>query len=204
MPPCNCTKCGCSVAQNGVVFVQTETGIVGAEFLPSTRIGWRDNVVDGQGSSAEPFSVSFVDSVEYRPWAAEMKQISPVSGDFTASSMQYNQNGLFVWSAGFPEEINLTQTGVLLGAYVSVTSGAAVDVSMELAVGFFSYDNGMVSVASHSVGAVISPILNAVGYLSPLRTFPVVSSGLTATVNLSLVSSVAVTVNEVRVWGITV
>lgn len=206
MARCDCTKCGCSVAQNGVVLIESDTDVaLITELVDSTRVGWRDNVVVGRGTTPSPYEISFVDSVEYRPWAAEMRQAPFTSFEFTASSMQYNQNNLFVWAAGFPEDIHLTEVGILLGCSVVVNSGATlVDISLEIFVEGFSPDGGLYSLGSHTVGNSPSPILNAVGYLSPLRTFPVSSSGLVATVHVSLFSSVLVAYDEVRVWGMSV
>lgn len=205
---CGCSKaCNCLVTTNGTLIQAAEIG--GTDPQPNTRVGWRDSIVEGSGSASNPYTVSFVDSLEYRPWAAEARENAAGSNLWDGNPIIYNSKSgdpLFVWAAVLPGTINISQTGLLVGARVVISSAGAIG-AISLIVEFTSTnpDTGPTQLAGYTAGNSVSPILTTSGYLSPLRSFPLVSSGLTGELGIGVLSTFGGwTIGDVQLWAISV
>lgn len=74
MPSCGCVgSCTCTWTSDGVVLFADGQG----GYLPAagTRVGRRNTVVTGKGTDSNPYQISFIDSLEYRPDAVEFRQV---------------------------------------------------------------------------------------------------------------------------------
>lgn len=217
MPPCGCTKpCNCAVAQNGapIIVESSDLGSLQVVLFPTERVGWRDNVVSGTGSAQNPYMVSFKDSLEYRPKAQEWRLTPPADSDpidWSTNPSVYSTpvpNATFIWASGsFSEEINLTATGLLVGAWASVnTGGVATPIELQLFYDFVVDDLGPDRIAGAST-TTANPILGCTGYVTPLKSATsLFSSGLTASLSLQVrnPANVALTVSDVRLWAVEV
>lgn len=103
-----CTSpCSCVVADDGIK-------VIGESYVVNTGEGRRNTVVSGQGTAADPYTVSFIDSEFYRPDA----------GEFTYPNQV--------------EDSSLTQTGTLL----DFIDGPGVVVYQQLGTIFFNISLG--------------------------------------------------------------
>lgn len=217
MARCTCSKpCNCAIAQNGApIIVENSQILLGqAALFPTSRVGWRDNLVAGTGSSGNPYTVSFKDSLEFRPAAQEWRYTGSDYDEegFATDPNQYSTpvpNAMFVWSAAFETEINVAGTGFLIGAYADVnTGGVATPVELHLFYDFQVVNTGPDRIAGSTTQAA-NPVLTCVGYVNPLRSaIPLASSGLFLSILLDVrapaLTSDSYSVPSVRVWAVEV
>lgn len=213
MPNCGCSKvCGCFVAQNGAVFISETDFDTGAiTYLATARIGWRDNVVDGNGRATNPYTVSFRDSLEYRPRAQEWRQTGPNydNDGWVLEPTVYSTpipNATFVWAESDPAAAYLTASGVLIGAWINVnTGGVAGPIEMNIFTSIADF-TGPLNIAGASTQSS-DPNLACAGYLNPVDSATsVASSGITATIVVQLFdqANVIVGINDIRLWAVEV
>lgn len=215
MPNCGCSKpCNCSVVSNGAPIIIESADQLTVTLLGAGREGWQDNIVQGSGRALDPYTVSWKDSLEYRPRAQEWRQSGsfPNGTDWTSEPTLYStptDNALFLWAATFPSDVNLKAPGILVGAYADVnTGGVAVPIEFSILFGFILTDPGPARIA-HSVTSVSNPILACTGYINPARTVvDLTSSGLVAALIVRISSpnglGAITAINQVRIWGVQV
>lgn len=209
MPNCGCTKaCTCTFVANGApIIIETATQL-SLSLVDIGRVGPADNVVSGTGRPTDPYSVSFKDSLEYRPRAQEWRQLPFTSQEWTSEPTLYSTpvfNALFLWA---PESSpQLAQSGLILGAYADVnTGGITITTEISIFFGFTTADVGP-SVVSRYTSTNVNPLMACTGFLNPARTVAdLASSGLRAEISVQIrdPSAGIVAINEVRLWGMQV
>lgn len=215
MARCGCSKtCACAVEANGAPIIpegiDLSTGIT--TLFPTSRVGWRDNVVDGTGSLNDPYSVSFKDSLEYRVHAQEWRQtgvdfntVGWTISDPTVYSTPGDKS-IFIWTAAFPNDAYVVYPGLFVGCWARCsTGGVAAPIVLLLGV-TINDSSGPFNLAGNTT-STIDPVLSCVGYLNPLDSVVSVgSSGITASivVSISNPASVALTVTDIRLWAVEV
>lgn len=214
MPNCGCSGvCNCFVAQNGAIFIaETDFDTGAVTYLNSSRIGWRDNVVAGNGRATNPYAVSFRDSLEYRPRAQEWRQTGTnfyTTGWSAGDPNVYSTpipSAVFLWAAGFPGEANITATGILVGAWANIsTGGVSAPIEMIIAVSIVD-TTGPFNIAGAAT-QTSDPNLACAGYLNPVDTATsLASSGTTANLVVQFFDAAAaiVTINDIRLWAVEV
>lgn len=214
MPTCNCAKvCNCFVDDNGapIVVESFDPGIPATTLLDTPRIGSRDSVVVGSGRSTNPYSVSFKDSLEYRPRAQEWRQtgIDFYANNWVSDPTVYSTpiaRATFLWAPSDPAVTFITAPGLIIGAWASVTSAAQ---PIEFQIFYDVQDGGDLGpdrVSGCSTNSVNS-ILACTGYVNPLRSsVDVGASGLRMSVIAQIRNpeGLTLTVNDVRIWAVEV
>lgn len=209
MPNCGCNKaCSCTVVANGAPIIIESSDQFSVVLIDVGKTGGPDNIVEGSGRPTDPYSVSFKDSLEYRPRAQEWRQLPYTTEEWTSDPTLYStpvMNALFLWAP--EQEPQLVTSGVLLGAYVDINTGG-VGIPLELTIFFGSLllDNGPARIAQYT-GNAPNPIMACTGFLNPARTIiDLSSSGLRAEISVHVRDPAdgIVAINEVRLWGVQV
>lgn len=210
MPNCGCSKaCSCRVVANGApIIIESAGDGLNLSLIDVGKVGGPDNIVTGSGRTTDPYSVSWKDSLEYRPRAQEWRQSPFTTQAWTSEPTLYStpfSNAIFLWA--LTHEPNLTASGVLLGAYADVnTGGVTTPIELTLFFDALIFDDGPNEVA-YSVTSVSNPVLACTGFVNPARSvIDLGSSGLRGEVSVQVRSpaNLITAVNQVRVWGVQV
>lgn len=214
MARCGCSKtCTCFVDQNGATIIAQETDVLAGtvSLMPSSRIGWRDNVVTGSGRQSDPYVVSFKDSLEYRPPAQELRQTGPnfYNDGWVVEPTVYSTpapKALFFWVESFPGEIQAVGSGFIIGAWANIdTGGVAAPIEMVIVASIVDI-SGPFNIAGASTQTV-NPKLACSGYVNPVDSaVSIGSTGVTTIIVLQFFdpASAIVSVSDVRLWGVEV
>lgn len=209
MPNCGCTKaCSCTVAANGAPIIIESGGALDLTLIDIGQVGAPDNIVQGSGRPTDPYSITWKDSLEYRPRAQEWRQLPFTSQEWTSDPTLYSTpyaHAVFLWAV--ENNPALTASSVILGAYADINTGG-VTINTELSIFFNSFfaDTGP-SLIAHYTSTNVNPLSACTGYLNPARTLvDLSSSGLRGEITVLVrdPSAGIVAVNEIRLWGIQV
>lgn len=207
--PCNCTW-----AQDGVVEIAlpAEDIFTPSELMSSTRAGRRNTVVAGRGTVAIPFTISFIDSANYRPNAFRAEAtLNSTTEAFTSDPIVFNSSPdgskSAIWfDSDQPDHIFVAEAdNILVGCSVTTnTQGVAQQAELRFEWGDRA-DSGPIFVGGDSQNE-INPELTAVGFLNQLRSVEIVGSGfeiaLWIVVNFRN-PTVTSTIVNVQIWGVT-
>lgn len=208
MPTCGCSKsCNCTVVSNGAPIIIQSGDPLDMVLVDVGKIGTADNIVSGSGRPTDPYSISWKDSVEFRPRAEEWRQL-PYDDVWPTEPTLYSTptpHSIFLWA---PEnDAGLTASNVILGAYADInTGGVTITTELSIIYGSFFADTGPARIA-HYTSTNVNPQMACTGYLNPARTIvDLSSSGLRAEIAVVVrdPSNGIVAINEIRLWGIQV
>lgn len=184
---CGNALCACRVYQDGAVLLVNADGTV-VPANANSRDGRRTTVVTGNGTAGSPYEISFIDSLEYRPQAAELRTDTPqavgsvtgnnVNFDFILYNTPSNNRILSHEPAGFSEDANLNSVEWLFfGASARFSGGALGQNKMMIT---FSGKDGLISVGGHTTefrSGMTTSELTGSGLIDSLQWLPVGQSG---------------------------
>lgn len=204
-----CTSsCQCEMTQDGVLSLADAEGAV----FDLIRTGRLTSTVEGSGSSANPFTVSFVDSLEYRPPAAHGVSTTVGFGDGAPHDVEWTSktygtplpsSGFVFILPAFPEELYITD-GLMqvVGASLVFTGGISGNYcAAEIQVGISpTYQRH--TVGGHwgypDTGGTV--ILNMTGtFMGRIHTETEVS-GIQAIAQVAYISTSPLTLQSVKFW----
>lgn len=183
---CGNAVCACRVYQDGAVLLVNADGTV-VPANPDSREGRRTTVVTGNGTAGSPYEISFIDSLEYRPQAAELRRdTADAAGGVTGDLIEFefilyntpsDNKILYHEPVGFASDANVNNVEWLFFGASARFSGGALGQN-KMMIEFIGKDD--VFVGGHTSefrsGRTITE-LTAGGLIDPLMWQPAGQSG---------------------------
>lgn len=175
---CGNALCACRIYQDGAVLL---TDVDGAAVPDNegSREGRRTTVVSGNGTAGDPYEISFIDSLEYRPQAGEIRRdTADVVGPATAQNVSFefilyqtpsDNPIMFHEPVGFADDVNLNSLEfIFFGASAKFAGGALGQNKMMIS---FSGKESARIMGGHTTqfrSGMTTSELTGSGFLNPL------------------------------------
>lgn len=173
---CGNALCACRIYQDGAVLLVDGNGDP-VSSNPQSRKGRRTTVVTGNGTAGDPYEISFIDSVDFRPQAAELRRNSAAPADgsneveleFILYQTPSYDPIMAHEPVGFGADVNPTTLEFLFFGASAKFSGGALGQN-KMAITFFS-DEGTRNMGGHTTqvrSGMTTSELTGSGFINPL------------------------------------
>lgn len=207
---CGNSLCACRIYQDGAVLLVDGDGVP-VPSNPQSRDGRRTTVVTGNGTPGDPYEISFIDSLEFRPQAAELRRDSAdIVGPAASREVEFefilyqtpSYDPMVIHEpVGFGADINVaTLEWLFFGASAKFSGGALGQNKMMIT--FFGKGANQRNVGGHTTqfrSGMTTSELTGSGFIGPLQWLAINSVGGVIGVFRVTYSSVDPLVNA-RFW----
>lgn len=177
---CGNALCACRIYQDGAVLLSDQAGFPVAANT-SSRSGRRTTVVAGNGTAGNPYEISFIDSLEFRPQAGEFARATGQVAGGSSTEVEFefivyqtpSDRPPFLFATGFEADMNLTNLEFLFVGAEARFSGGALGQNKMMISFSDGVGGGVRFIGGHTTqfrSGMTTSVLTGSGFINPLET----------------------------------